>query len=650
MKKALTGTALCACLFLLAPLASAQLTSIDAIQYYNPATGVPASPFNGQVVTVEGVVYVQTGTYNGGTYYIQGSDGGIQFFLSSATAVIGNRVQVTGAVSIFSGELQIGNNSALPSVSIIGTESEPTPEFATIAQLKSDYEYVGSFVRTQGYIATVPPATGNRQFRIHNQAGDSLIVFIDTDTGIDTSALAIGDFYEFRSPCVNFNGTIELKPRKQADCIENPGTPAPVIDDVNATNWVPTSSQPLPITATITDADGTISSARLYYRNSAGDGLGAFSSVAMTNSGGNTYTGTIPAPHNLRQVDFYVEATDNSAQTTRNPASAPVGFYECAVGFTPIYDIQYVHPDSISTASPLFGKVVNVDGIVTYGTGEVGAASRFVVQNATGGPFSGIFVYEGSGTYEAVLPGDRVRIGGSIDEFFGLTELQPHNGSAVYLVSFGNDLPEPMYARTRNLADNTIGTDGNGRLGEQYESCRVRIAASAVLDTLGTRSYIVSDTGARADSVIVQPFIQLTYQPVIGDNIIIDGWMDYAGGAYRLRAIRDEDIIAGLSGVGDTTPQLLPAGGFVGVAPNPFNPRTEIEFALTRPNLVQLNVYNIRGQLVRSLVGDRLEAGTHVATWDGTDDAGNRVASGTYFARLRIGLEVLQVQKMQLVK
>jgi len=121
-------------------------------------------------------------------------------------------------------------------------------------------------------------------------------------------------------------------------------------------------------------------------------------------------------------------------------------------------------------------------------------------------------------------------------------------------------------------------------------------------------------------------------------------------GKCMLRPVRDEDILFGITGVGDTTPQLLPAGGFVGVSPNPFNPRTEIEFVLTRPNLAQLNVYNLRGQLVRSLVNGRLEAGTYPVVWDGTDDAGSRMGSGTYFARLRIGAEVMQVQKLTLVK
>jgi len=50
------------------------------------------------------------------------------------------------------------------------------------------------------------------------------------------------------------------------------------------------------------------------------------------------------------------------------------------------------------------------------------------------------------------------------------------------------------------------------------------------------------------------------------------------------------------------------------------------------------------------LANGNLEAGTYTVKWDGTDDSGNRMGSGTYFARLRIGAEVMQVQKLSLVK
>ena len=73
--------------------------------------------------------------------------------------------------------------------------------------------------------------------------------------------------------------------------------------------------------------------------------------------------------------------------------------------------------------------------------------------------------------------------------------------------------------------------------------------------------------------------------------------------------------------------------------PNPFNPTTRIAFNLRRPAVVQLEIFNVIGQRVRTLVAEPLPAGRHTVTWDGRDARGGRVASGVYFYRLKAGDE-----------
>lgn len=68
--------------------------------------------------------------------------------------------------------------------------------------------------------------------------------------------------------------------------------------------------------------------------------------------------------------------------------------------------------------------------------------------------------------------------------------------------------------------------------------------------------------------------------------------------------------------------------------PNPFNPATEIEFSLLRSGMIELDVFNVNGQLVRSLVHQELAAGRHRIAWDATDNFGRAVASGVYFYRI----------------
>jgi hypothetical protein len=71
--------------------------------------------------------------------------------------------------------------------------------------------------------------------------------------------------------------------------------------------------------------------------------------------------------------------------------------------------------------------------------------------------------------------------------------------------------------------------------------------------------------------------------------------------------------------------------------PNPFNPRTTVEFALDRDVQASLRVYDVQGRLVRTLLDSYLAGGRRSVTWDGKDNGGSSVASGVYFLRLQAG-------------
>jgi hypothetical protein len=83
--------------------------------------------------------------------------------------------------------------------------------------------------------------------------------------------------------------------------------------------------------------------------------------------------------------------------------------------------------------------------------------------------------------------------------------------------------------------------------------------------------------------------------------------------------------------------------------PNPFNPATTIRFDLYEAGNVRLAVYNVRGQLVRTLVSGAQPAGHNDVTWDGLDDRGRTVASGVYVYRLETG-DYVSSRKMVLLK
>ncbi len=83
--------------------------------------------------------------------------------------------------------------------------------------------------------------------------------------------------------------------------------------------------------------------------------------------------------------------------------------------------------------------------------------------------------------------------------------------------------------------------------------------------------------------------------------------------------------------------------------PNPFNPMTTISFDLPVASPVRLHVYDGRGHLVRTLVDESLQAGSHAVVWDGLDDSGRRVHSGVYLYRVEAS-DFTATRKMTVVK
>jgi hypothetical protein len=84
--------------------------------------------------------------------------------------------------------------------------------------------------------------------------------------------------------------------------------------------------------------------------------------------------------------------------------------------------------------------------------------------------------------------------------------------------------------------------------------------------------------------------------------------------------------------------------------PNPFNPATTIKYALPEAAPVKLEVYNVVGQVVRTLVAGQQNAGRYIVQWDATNDSGHSLSSGIYFYRLQAGGQFLEVKKMLLLK
>jgi hypothetical protein len=85
------------------------------------------------------------------------------------------------------------------------------------------------------------------------------------------------------------------------------------------------------------------------------------------------------------------------------------------------------------------------------------------------------------------------------------------------------------------------------------------------------------------------------------------------------------------------------------IYPNPFNPSTNISFELRKSERVALDIYNIKGQLVKKLANHNFKAGINTLTWDGRDNNSKAQSSGVYFCKIKTGSNTKTV-KMLLVK
>ena len=83
--------------------------------------------------------------------------------------------------------------------------------------------------------------------------------------------------------------------------------------------------------------------------------------------------------------------------------------------------------------------------------------------------------------------------------------------------------------------------------------------------------------------------------------------------------------------------------------PNPFNPETNISFQLPTNETVKLEIYNILGEKIKTLVKDNLNAGYYNFLWNGYDEAGAKMSSGIYIYRVQIGT-FIQSKKMLMMK
>jgi len=154
----------------------------------------------------------------------------------------------------------------------------------------------------------------------------------------------------------------------------------------------------------------------------------------------------------------------------------------------------------------------------------------------------------------------------------------------------------------------------------------------------------------RLDNNEIDKAIEMLQQFIKEVNKFIDNGIFTSGEGQPLIDAANRIIAALQTGLPKLVMPAQPTEYLLGQNyPNPFNPSTTISFALPRGGEIMLAIYNLRGQLVKTLVSGALPAGHHEVMWDGTDSKGTSIATGVYLSRLE-AKDFVATRKLLLTK
>ncbi len=377
---------------------------------------------------------------------------------------------------------------------------------------------------------------------------------------------------------------------------------------------------PFAVTATIS-AFGpnplNTSSARLFYAVNGG----AFTDVAMNNTGGSTFEGQIPSQPAGSAVAYYMTAETTVGVQGWAPPDAPEEYY-------------------------LFGSgnfTVNLDDDIEIDRGWA------MTEPGTDGTWErGDPVGTVAGSIPVQPEDDHTPAPGTICWVTG----NPPPGSFFFVeeVDGRTSIVSPLMDMAgATMARGTVWLWGYFSVGNTEDY--LELSASSDGGATWTRVVRVMDNGLNAWNeyeFTLDPFAfnftsQMRFK-VTAEDVGQDTIMDCAMDDFLVRSlVGGSAAVEGPASVRPVSYTLHPS------QPNPFNPRTEIRYELPQDEAVKIAVYDVSGRELKVLVDEARTAGIHSVTWDGTDADGRALASGVYFYRLTAG-QFEQTRRMTLIK
>lgn len=137
---------------------------------------------------------------------------------------------------------------------------------------------------------------------------------------------------------------------------------------------------------------------------------------------------------------------------------------------------------------------------------------------------------------------------------------------------------------------------------------------------------------------------QITIEGTSSDDVMYVKKKDGTTDEFKLSEV-SRIIFEGIISVDDYTSNILKFNNF----PNPFEHKTTIAFTLEKGNKVDLTIYDINGNIIKTIFSGIIEQGEHKIEWDGCNSNGLFVCSGNYFYQLKVNNEII-TKKLIIIK
>jgi len=464
------------------------------------------------------------------------------------------------------------------------------------------------------------------------------------------------------------------------------GDRAPLISNVTSLGTT-LSNADRAVTATITDDNpsgstpGGVSSAVLQWSI---DGGTTWNDVTMANTSGDEYSGNIPGQSAGTTVTYQITSTDDNSNTSTAPSQSYFIFqkqndvlfiynsnqYSAATGrriyignlpntnsyiADPVNNDVWLYSDGTSEAAQvmsLYHWVVQVDG--RFPQQDFSDAAKAYLDGATAGDERNYFL--SSQDYGCYLNGTCADItfaaGDYQYDYLGVETLGPQDlpGAILGVAGVSGD---PISGWVDDYATaNSVG---------YYFDPAYELAFTGYMDamtpTSGATATFMSDgqvVGVRNEGANWKTaFIAFDYGAC---NFRSDTTVDHTDAGYAwgitvanqaLKFIEWAGYISDVKPIDGVTPSKYSLGQNY---PNPFNPTTSINYSIPKAGNVILSVYDVLGRKITSLVNTYQQAGSFNVTWDGTNQFGTKVTSGTYFYQLSTDNGFIETKKMILLK